>query len=406
MKSKDGRSMEVNDEDGVRGVVGAAAADAQVKSHAPVVPAASRTAVKNLKERHEALAAEATSVATRSRRDRKATNDEGGSVVEVETVDAEAGQTAALPLSASAAVPPKKSKKYPCGKCCEEVAGRSLCCQVCEFWFHAECVPGMTKEYFDNCKMTHEFMGHSAFLCQVCRKVVAKFNRKMKDFEGEIRKLNDRVNVLELEKETLAQKVENMELKTDKVKEGLEGVEKEVVSGMEKAKEEVKQDMGREMKEREERSQNIVLYGLEEPAVVGVEERRDEEKRRVEEVVREIGVEIRGAIDVKFRAGRKTEGDGTGTRPRPLIVHVADDETRERIFKGARNLSRVPAMKKVFIGQDLTWTQREEARKEEKQLREQAEKKSEEAKNEGKSVKWVVVGQRGRRKLARRDITE
>ena len=78
MKSKDGRSMEVNDEDGVRGVVGAAAADAQVKSHAPVVPAASQTPVKHLRERHEALAAEATSVATRSRKERKATmNDEG-----------------------------------------------------------------------------------------------------------------------------------------------------------------------------------------------------------------------------------------------------------------------------------------------------------------------------------------
>ena len=49
----------------------------------------------------------------------------------------------------------------------------------------------------------------------------------------------ERVVVLEMEKETLAQKIENMELKTTKVKEGLEGVEKEVVSGMEKAKEEV-----------------------------------------------------------------------------------------------------------------------------------------------------------------------
>ena len=42
------------------------------------------------------------------------------------------------------------------------------------------------------------------------------------------------------------------------------GVEKEVVSGMEKAKEEVKKDMGRDMKEREERSLNVVFYGIEE----------------------------------------------------------------------------------------------------------------------------------------------
>ena len=403
-KNKDGKNVDGKEDEAVRGTAGAAGVDARETLHTTAVKVASQTPVKNLKERHEALAAEASSVITRSRRERKVTeSDEIGTVAGVAGVEADgsdAGQTAAPTASAPTAPPSKKKKKDPCGKCGEDVtlAGKSLSCQVCEFWFHYECVPGMTKEYFDNCKMTRDFLGHSAFLCQVCRKVVAKFNRKMKDLEGEIEKLNERVNVLELEKETLAQKVENMEMKTDKVKEGLEGVEKEVVSGMEKAKEEVKQDMGREMKEREERSQNIVLYGLEEPSTSTVEDKKKEDKKRVEEVVKEIGVEMKGEIEIKFRAGKKMEGDA-GSRPRPLIVQVSDDETRERIFKGARNLSRVPRMKNVFIGQDLTWAQREEARKEEKQLRELADKKNEEAKNEGKSGKYVLVGQRGRRRL-------
>ena len=401
-KNKDEKNADGNEDEAVKGAAGAAGVRAQETLNTTSVTVASQTPVKKLKERHEALAAEVSSVVTRSRRERKVTdNEETGSVAGVAGVEADASDAGltATPTASAPAAPPSK-KKDPCGKCGEKVtlAGKSLSCQVCEFWFHYECVPGMTKEFFDNCKMTREFLGHSAFLCQVCRKVVAKFNRKMKDFEGEIKKLNERVNVLELEKESLAQKVENMEMKTDKVKEGLEGVEKEVVSGMEKAKEEVKQDMGREMKEREERSQNIVLYGLEEPTAQTTEERKKEEKRRVEEVVREIGVEANGEIEVKFRAGKKMEGE-TGTRPRPLIVHVSDEETRERIFKGARNLSRVPAMKKVFVSPDLTWTQREEARKEEKQLKELADKKTEEAKNEGKSGKWIMIGQRGKRRL-------
>ena len=115
-------------------------------------------------------------------------------------------------------------------------------------------------------------------------------------------------------------------------------------------------------------------------------------------MVKEIGIEMKGEIEIKFRAGKKMEGDA-GSRPRPLIVQVSDDETRERIFKGARNLSRVPAMKKVFVSPDLTWTQREEARKEEKQLKELADEKTEEAKNEGKSGKWIMIGQRGKRRL-------
>ena len=55
--------------------------------------------------------------------------------------------------------------------------------------------------------------------------------------------LENRVTVLELEKETLAEKVVSMEMKTSKVEEGLEGVEKEVVNGMEKAKEEVQDEI-------------------------------------------------------------------------------------------------------------------------------------------------------------------
>ena len=215
--------------------------------------------------------------------------------------------------------------------------------------------------------------------------------------EEEVKALGNRVAVLEMEKESLAQKVENMELKTNKVKEGLEGVEKEVMSGMERAKEEVKKDMGKEMKEREERSQNVVFYGLEESKAVDMEERVREEKEKVEEVVRAIGVVLREEVEAKFRAGKKM--DGEGGKPRPLIVRIADDENRERMYRDARNLARIPALRSVFVAQDLTWAQREEARKEEKELRELAAKKTEEAKNEGKGGKYLVVGQRGRRRV-------
>ncbi len=47
-----------------------------------------------------------------------------------------------------------------------------------------------------------------------------------------------------------------MEIKTDRVKEGLAQVEKEVVNGMERAKQEVKKDMKTEMNERDEQSAN------------------------------------------------------------------------------------------------------------------------------------------------------
>ena len=337
---------------------------------------------------------------SRNLRERKTTlSDDAVATEEAAAAGVTPASSGVFPAVEAPASSQPKAKKHPCGKCGKEVTEniRSLCCQVCEFWHHSDCVPGMTKEYFENCRLTFALIGKTAFLCNICQRVVSKLKNTIKEMNEKVEMLTDRVMVLEMEKETLAQKVENMELKTSKVKEGLEGVEKEVVSGMEKAKEEVKKDMGREMKEREERSQNVVFYGLEESDGGEVEARRREEREKVEDVVRKIGVELKGEVEVKFRAGKKKEGEGE--KPRPLIVRISDDETRERIFKDSRNLARVPAFRSVFVAQDLTWAQREEARKEEKELREVAGKKTEEAKKEGKKGKYLVVGQRGRRRV-------
>ena len=211
--------------------------------------------------------------------------------------------------------------------------------------------------------------------------------------------MGERIATLEKEKITLEKKVEKNEVRTEKVREGLQEVGKEVENGMEKAKEEAKIGMRTEMKDQEERSVNVVIYGIEESKEEAAEKRKEEDKRHVEAVAEKIGVEIKGEIEVKFRAGKKS--DGVDARPRPMIVKVVDDETRGRLLRNASRLSRVTEMKKVFIAPDLTWEQREEARKEEKKMRDEAEKKTEEAKKEGGNEKYLVVGPRGRRRIIR-----
>ena len=88
-----------------------------------------------------------------------------------------------------------------------------------------------------------------------------------------------------------------------------------------------------------------------------------------------------------------------GAKPRPLIVRVTDDETRERIFRNAGLLSQEERTKKVFISQDLTWQQREEDRKAEVERKEDAARRTEQAKNKGRKGRYMVVGGRGRRRV-------
>ena len=75
-----------------------------------------------------------------------------------------------------------------------------------------------------------------------------------------MKKMGDKIVVLEMEKQMLAQKLEKIEMKADKVNDRVVGVEKEVATGMEKAKEEVKKDVETEILQREENGRNVCVW--------------------------------------------------------------------------------------------------------------------------------------------------
>ena len=120
--------------------------------------------------------------------------------------------------------------------------------------------------------------------------------------------------MLKLEKAALAQKLEVMERGAVKVMERVDGVEKEVATGMEKAKEEVKKDVKTEMLQREEQSCNIVIYGLEETMEDEADKWREGKTDKVAELVGKIGVQIEGKVAVKFQTEKRHE---VGEKLRP-----------------------------------------------------------------------------------------
>ena len=165
---------------------------------------------------------------------------------------------------------------------------------------------------------------------------------------------------------------------------------------------EAKEQVKGEMKQDEIRGSRIVIYGLKESEKEEKEEGgadwKEEEKNKVEEMARVMEVAMEGEVEVKFRAGKK----GVGDRPRPLIVRISDDvddETRERIFRNARRLAREEDWKRNFVAPDMTREQREAAKKEETELREKAERQTDEAKEGERRIQFKVVGQRGKRRI-------
>ena len=72
----------------------------------------------------------------------------------------------------------------------------------------------------------------------------------------------------------------------------------------------------------------------------------------MKKMAEELGVDLKGEVRIKFRSGRPTS---TEDRPRPLIVTIEDDKTRESIMTNARKMSGKEEWKRVFLGPELTW---------------------------------------------------
>ena len=70
---------------------------------------------------------------------------------------------------------------------------------------------------------------------------------------------------------------------------------------------------------------------------------------------------------------------------------------RAKVLKDLRKLARVEGWKRVFASPDLTFQQREDERKKDEELKEEARKRTEVENNAGKSGKWILVGPRGKR---------
>ena len=289
------------------------------------------------------------------------------------------------------------SKKNQCGKCQDECAsGNAVVCGFCEFWYHTGCIEGMSPEFVKCCDAINKFYGGSSFLCAVCRKITGMLNNSMKDMEAKMSKMEAQLQTAVLERKILAEKIENMENKNRQVKENVMNLEGEVTSGMEKAKEEVKVELRGEMREREEKRNNIVIYGLKESTETDGKKRKEEDEEKVKKMATEIDIEFKGEIRSIYRA-RPAAGKPADDRPCPLVVTIEDDETREGILANARRMAGKDEWKRVFVAHDLTWRQREEMRKEEGKLREDAEKRTKEANEKGDMGKCIVVGQRGKK---------
>ena len=92
--------------------------------------------------------------------------------------------------------------------------------------------------------------------------------------------------------------------------------------GPEQAKEQVKDEARTDMREREEKSENVVIYGIQEPASSEREDRKAEDLKKVEETMKKMDVETE-ADDMHGRRGRGVPGSlDRHTGRFPLLLYT------------------------------------------------------------------------------------
>ena len=283
-------------------------------------------------------------------------------------------------------------KNYPCIRCKIHVKqnDKAIQCYLCEQWVHAGangCETELNEETYKVLVMQKENGGVLNWPCSSCRKSAVKFDTQIKE---------------------LARRMDTMEEKVTASDMRMSGVEKEVgelkakVESLGKSTGKVQEDAAvavfSEMKERENRRDNIVVHELAEPAdtVTDGGERAAADLDKFQELVNLIEVDVRVGQAVRFC---KRIGEKKPEKPRPLLLGFKDPVAKEQVLANTRKLAQAEEpWVSVSVVQDLTRRQREE----DGRLRKQAEEKNTSMdQEEAKNWIWKVVGRRGQRRLVR-----
>lgn len=196
--------------------------------------------------------------------------------------------------------------------------------------------------------------------------IIERIDKVSTDVRGEIQELRKEVE----------------DLKED-LKGGLESVHKTIDAKLVEAKE----DIWDELRDRERRKRNVIIYNL-------VETQGCTPKDDVTDLLAKMSLETYDGMLVFSRRLGKVNQDEP--KPRPIVARFLHDQLKEEVLQRAHTLPDC-GFKDVYIHPDLTEVQR----KEHKALHSMAEvmNKSKKGDLDRKGQKYIVVGRRGEAKI-------
>jgi hypothetical protein len=338
-----------------------------------------------------------------------------------------------------------KAKQYSCLRCKELVESEGVGCDICENWFHYKCEDLSREQYAQMVKPETKFMH---WFCKDCEKDTLSLGKtinamkvKQDKMEAELLSLRQTVNscsselkarptkpeVAELVKSTSTELKKEIDLRPTKA-EVLNIIETKLAEHVANTAEKEKQDENTwadiaakhvdtkmsqvtvnlnevqktledtkkkalEEKERETRSNNIVIYRVPETSDPS-EERIKQDKHFCISLLKDALEVDLGDGDIKkiFRLGKR---EASTTAARPILIQLRERGIKNRVMESLYKLKHAEdKFKNVSITHDLTLQERSEC----KALVIEAKSKQDEEKGEWL---WRVRGAPGLMKIVR-----
>jgi hypothetical protein len=288
----------------------------------------------------------------------------------------------------------ERKKDYPCLKCDKHVKKNdsAVLCNMCEMWIHKDCAK-LNDALFDHLVKQQKHVGSIYWSCVSCTSFSAKFHASLGRIDNRVKAVETTVEKQSTDIAALQDKVKDMGEKLDNSKETDGKMRAEVQENAEIA-------VFSEMRDRENRRNNIVVHGLTEPdaKIKDKTNRIAKDMEKIQDLFSKLEVTIEADDVVKYarRLGERPVGDAG---PRPLLIGFKSLDSKQTILDNTRKLSeKEDVWSNVSVISDLTKRQREE----EKKMRQEADRlNAERSKEDEKNWLWKVVGRRGERRLVK-----
>ena len=273
-------------------------------------------------------------------------------------------------------------KKYPCLSCEAEVGGKAgaVQCGYCDRWVHPKC-GDISKTLMD---ILIEQKDVVSWYCTPCTAVSKKVKKELQN--------------INLKQEEMRVQVEANKDQLSVHKSRLDDHEKKIEAlDRNKLIQDSNETMMKELQEQNARKNNLVIHQIPEQPVSLTRggDKRDHDINKVLEIFEFLDCRInKDGIKFIYRPGERSNSE----RPRPVILNLRDPGARNYILANSRLLAN-SKFEKISIIPDLTPNQR----KCEENLRKDAERLNREMEaEESLNWEWLLVGERGQRRLIKR----